>query len=94
MSYRIVGLKERNELNGFATKRGAIEWVDKVLSAVKNFSLFNALNEIQGVCKVQLGPADKKGNVEMLECFPDKYEMPLLLINLVLKEHGIKIDDN
>ena len=91
MSYRIIGLKEHNELNSFATKRGAIEWVDKVLSEVKNFSLLGALNEIQGVCDV-LGPADKNGDAQMIECFPDKYEIPLLLINLVLKEHGIRID--
>jgi len=62
-----------------------------VLYEIKHFSLLNALNEIQGVCKT-IGPADKNGDAQMIECFPDKYEMPLLLINLVLKEHGIRID--
>ena len=91
MNYRVIGLKEHTELNSFPTKRGAIEWVDKVLSTVKHFSLLGALNEIQGVCNV-LGPADRNGDAQMIVCFPDKYEMPLLLINLVLKEHGIRID--
>ena len=91
MSYRVIGLKEHTELNSFPTKREAIEWVSEVLYEIKHFSLLNALNEIQGVCKV-LGPADKNGDAQMIECFPSKYEMPLLLINLVLKEHGIRID--
>ena len=91
MSYRVIGLKEHTELNSFATKKEAIEWVSNVLYEIKHFSLLNALNEIQGVCKV-LGPADKNGDAQMIECFPSKYEMPLLLINLVLKEHGIRID--
>ncbi len=91
MSYKIIGLKEHNELNNFATKKEAIDWVSEVLHEVKGFSLLNALNEIQGVCKV-LGPADKNGDAQMIECFPSKYEMPLLLINLVLKEHGIRIN--
>ncbi len=91
MSYRIIGLKEHTELNNFPTKRSAIEWVDKVLSELKNFNLLETLNEIQSVCKV-IGPADKHGDAQMIECFPNKYEMPLLLINLVLKEHGIRID--
>ena len=90
MSYRVIGLKEHNELNSFATKKEAIEWVSEVLHAVKGFSLLNALNEIQGVCKV-LGH-DHHGVAQTIECFPSKYEMPLLLINLVLKEHGIRID--
>ena len=91
MSYKIIGLKGQNELNKFATKKEAIEWVSEVLHEVKDFSLLNALNEIQGVCKA-IGPSDKNGNAQMVECFPNKYEMPLLLINLVLKEHGIRID--
>lgn len=91
MSYRVIGLKEHTELNSFPTKREAIDWVSEVLYEIKHFSLLNALNEIQGVCKV-LGPADKNGDAQMIECFPSKYEMPLLLINLVLKEHGIRID--
>lgn len=91
MNYRVIGLKDSIELNSFSTKREAIDWLSEVLSAIKNFSLLGALNEIQGVCRV-VGPADKNGNAQMIECFPSKYDMPLLLINLVLKEHGIRID--
>ena len=90
MSYKIIGLKEHNELNRFATKKEAIDWASEVLHEIKNFSLLGSLNEIQTVCKV-IGPTDKNGDAQMIECFPNKSEMPLLLINLVLKEHGIKI---
>ena len=66
MGYKIIGLKENNELNGFATKRGAIEWVDKVLLTVKHFSLLRALNEIQGVCKVFARCLDQPTRTGML----------------------------
>ena len=92
MSYKIIGLKEHNELNSFATKKEAIDWISEVLYEVKDFSLLNALNDIQNV-GVVLGLADKNGDAQMIRCFPNKYEIPLLLINLVLKEHGIRIDE-
>ena len=92
MSYKIIGLKEHNELNSFATKKEAIEWISEVLHEVKGFSLPNALNEIQNV-GVVLGPSDKNGDAQMIQRFPNKYEIPLLLINLVLEEHGIRIDE-
>ena len=93
MKYEVIGLKCEYTLNIFDTKIEAIDWLDKVLYEVKNFSLFNVLNEIQGVCKAKI-PTDKNEDPSTIECFLYKDDIPLLLINLVLKEHGIKIVKN
>ena len=92
MNYKVVGLNSGYELNSFDTKMEAIDWLDKVLYEVKNFNLFNVLNEIQGVCKAKI-PTDKNEDLSTIECFLYKDDIPLLLINLVLKEHGIKIEN-
>lgn len=49
--------------------------------------------EMQGVCKAKI-PTDKNEDPSTIECFLYKDDIPLLLINLALKEHGIKIVQN
>ena len=65
-------------------KSKALYWLDDMLDAVKGFSLFSALNEIQTECN--LGKENPM--------FPKKTEMPLCILNLVLKEHGLKLEED
>lgn len=62
----------------------AMDWIDDLLDAVKGFSLFSALNDIQAECNLDKDP----------EPFPSKTEMPLCIVNLVLKEHGLKLEED
>lgn len=60
----------------------ALSWLDDMLDAVKNFSFFAALTDIQVECNL-----DKEHPP-----FPDKRAMPLCILNLVLKEHGLELE--
>lgn len=62
----------------------ALGWLDDMLDAVKGFSLFTALNDIQAECNL-----DKEHPP-----FPNKYAMPLCILNLVLKEHGLTLEED
>ena len=62
----------------------ALYWLDDMLDAVKGFSLFSALNDIQAECNLGKDP----------EPFPSKTEMPLCILNLVLKEHGLELKED
>lgn len=64
-------------------KSKALYWLDDMLDAVKGFSLFAALNRIQAECNLDRDPKP----------FPSKTEMPLCLLNLVLKEHGLELKE-
>ena len=55
-----------------------------MLVAVKGFSLFSELNRIQEECNVGRDP----------QPFPYKMEMPLCILNLVLKEHGLELKED
>lgn len=65
-------------------KSKALYWLDDMLDAVKGFSLFAALNDIQAECNL-----DKEHPL-----FPNKTEMPLCILNLVLKEHGLELEED
>lgn len=65
-------------------KSNALYWLDDMLDAVKGFSLFTALNGIQAECNL-----DKEHPP-----FPSKLEMPLCIVNLVLKEHGLELEED
>ena len=62
----------------------AMDWLDDLLDATKNFSLYSALNEIQVECNLDKNPPP----------FPKKTTMPLCIVNLVLKEHGLQIEED
>ena len=62
----------------------AICWLDDMLEAVKGFSLVSALNDIQTKCNIDKDPPP----------FPNKYAMPLCIVNLVLKEHGLELEED
>lgn len=62
----------------------ALGWLDDMLDAVKGFSLFTALNDIQAECNLNREPKP----------FPNKYAMPLCILNLVLKEHGLELEED
>lgn len=65
-------------------KTKALCWLDDMLVAVKGFSLFSELNRIQEECNVGRDP----------QPFPYKMEMPLCILNLVLKEHGLELKED
>ena len=65
-------------------KSKAIRWLDDMLDAVKGFSLFTALNDIQAECNLDKDPKP----------FPTKTEMPLCILTLVLKEHGLELEED
>ena len=62
----------------------AMDWIDDLLDATKNFSLYAALNDIQAECNLDKDP----------KLFPDKTKMPLCIVNLVLKEHGLRLEED
>lgn len=64
-------------------KSKALHWLDDMLDAVKGFSLFTALNDIQAECNLDQDPKP----------FPSKMEMPLCILNLVLREHGLELEE-
>lgn len=64
-------------------KAKALRWLDDLLNAVEGFSLFTTLNRIQAECNLDKDPKP----------FPSKTEMPLCLLNLVLKEHGLELEE-
>lgn len=67
-----------------SAKSKALYWLDDMLDAVKGFSLFAALNRIQAECNLDRDPKP----------FPSKTEMPLCILNLVLKEHGLELKED
>lgn len=62
----------------------AMDWLEDLLNAVKHVSLLSKLNEIQAECNLDRDP----------EPFPNKYTMPLCIVNLVLKEYGLEIEED
>lgn len=75
---------ERTALNQDTALSKALYWLDDMLDAMKGFSLFAALNDIQAECNLD----------EEHPPFPNKTEMPLCILNLVLKEHGLKLEED
>jgi hypothetical protein len=55
-----------------------------MLDAVKGFSLFTELNRIQAECNLDKGPKP----------FPNKTEIPLCILNLMLREHRLKLEED
>ena len=61
-----------------------LDFIDQMLEAITHFSLLSKLNDIQSYCGGQ-----DEGSV-----FYNKATIPLIIINLVLKEYGIEIVEN
>lgn len=68
----------------YKAKAKALCWLDDMLVAVKGFSLFSELNRIQEECNLGRDP----------QPFPYKTEMPLCIVNLVLREHGLELKED
>ena len=62
----------------------AMDWLDDLLDATKGFSLYSALKKIQTECNLDKNPPP----------FPYLITMPLCIVNLVLKEHGLQIEED
>lgn len=83
--YRTLATFEDGDaaFGGQTAKSKALRWLDDMLYAVKGFSLFATLNRIQAECNLDKDPRP----------FPAKTEMPLCILNLVLKEHGLELKE-
>jgi hypothetical protein len=66
------------------SKSKALYWLDDMLDAVKGFSLFTELNRLQAECNLDKDPKP----------FPNKTEIPLCILNLVLREHRLKLEED
>lgn len=94
MKYKVKSLDGEHTFYTGETQQGAMCWADNLLRCVNGFSLMSKLNDIQSDCNrnVEL-PKEAGGGRMVVECFPNKYEMPLIIVNLVIKEHGLKIEE-
>ena len=87
--YEVRDLKNNRVLTLETTQKDAMLWIDDLLSSVKNISFLGILNSIQTECNLRHWGEKQKDEYEI---FPDKFKMPLCIINLVLKEHGLKVE--
>ena len=78
---------ERRCLTAFAdrgtAREDAIRWIEDTLVATTGQSLMLKLNDIQLGCRSENGET----------LFPDKFTMPLCIVNLVLKEFNLEIKE-
>jgi hypothetical protein len=65
------------------SKRGIICWLENLLRAVERFSLLSELNDIQSDCHGDDGKT----------VFPDKFEMPIKIINLVIQKFRLRVEE-
>lgn len=65
-------------------KSKALYWLEDLLDATNNFSLFNRLREIQVESNFNKNPPP----------FPDAISMPLCIVNLVLQEYGLTLEED
>lgn len=80
-------IRDLNDTFTFTTKgnqEDTIRWLDLLLDAVKKVSLMTKLNDIQRDCNEGRSQSDPI-------VFPNKFTMPISIINLVIKEFGLKI---
>lgn len=82
--YRIVG----TEVDGMrfyetTSQESAQDWLDAMLQHTAGFDLLEVLNDIQRECRFENGKT----------MFPNKSEIPLYLVNLVLQRFNLKIEE-
>lgn len=70
-------------ISKFQTQKEAIMLLESLLTATNHFSLMSDLNDLQNDCR------DDNGNT----LFPDKYKVPLKIINLIIQKYRLRIVD-
>lgn len=84
LEHRVLAMFMEETADGEETAESkALNWLDDLLVTVKGFSLLSELNAIQAECNLDRNPPP----------FPSKYSMPLCIVNLVLKEHGLELKE-
>ena len=74
-------------IRDFQCRASAIEFINGLIFATNGFYFLGALNDIQSDAMFNRSEFEKDGVVP----FPDKYTMPLSILNLVLKDYNISI---
>ena len=82
--YKVMGLGVDAPIFHKAESQQAVTyWLDQLLDRTNDFSLMSALNDLQTACY-----ECAEGGVQ---AFPSKFEIPLMVVNLILKDYGLKI---
>ena len=76
-------------IRNFNCRAAAIEFINGLLFATNGFYFLSALNDIQTDAMFNRTQFEKDDVVP----FPDKYTMPLSVLNLVLKPYHISIKE-
>lgn len=72
-------------LNHTSAKAQAMDWVEDVLKAVDDESLFKKLEEVAAACNAMLPPPT--------EMFTSVYDVPLCIVNMALSPWNIWIEE-
>lgn len=62
----------------------AMYWLEDLLDATNDFSLFDTLRKIQAESNLNKNPPP----------FPDLVTMPLIIVNLILRKYGLEIEED
>ena len=82
---RLVVFEDGNScLDQQTAQSKAMYWLEDLLDATNNFSLFDALRKIQNESNFNKNPPP----------FPNMVDMPLIIVNLLLKEYGLEIEED
>lgn len=73
------------DLDQASAKAKAMDWVEDVLKAVDDESLFERLKEVTAACNAMLPPPT--------EIFTSVYDVPLCIVNMALKPWNIWIEE-
>ena len=84
LRYRIKGTEvDGRSFYETTSQEAAQHWLDALLEHTADFSLLSALNDMQSECRFENGET----------MFPNKSEIPLYLVNLVLQRFNLKIEE-
>lgn len=83
-AYKVVGIGvDKPTFYKADTQEKVTRWLDELLMCTNDFSLMSKLNDLQTECYTC-----GKGGVE---AFPSKFDIPLMVVNLIIKDFGLEI---
>lgn len=85
MKVSIISTKSKEPLISYDDRKAAIEFVNKILETICNFSLISELNTLQS--EASYGYDEQLGGT----CLKNKYEIPDYFINLILYKYNLEM---